>query len=39
MVFVFTAIIAFFSLLFWTIERLNRLASHEPYETRSSEVA
>jgi hypothetical protein len=29
MVFVFTAVILFFTILFWTIERFNRLAQAE----------
>jgi hypothetical protein len=37
MVFVFTAVILFFAFLFWNIDRLNRMSSHETIKMRSSE--
>jgi len=29
MIFVFTAVVLFFTFLFWNIDRLNRMAKHE----------
>jgi len=37
MVFVFTAVILFYTFLFWHIERLNRVAKREACKTRSQE--
>ncbi len=37
--FVLTAVILFFTILFWYIEKLNRTARHEPCKMQSSENA
>lgn len=39
MVFVFTAVVLFFTILFWNIERFNRLAGHETCKMHPSENA
>lgn len=37
--FVLTAVILFFTILFWNIEKFNRIARHEPCKMPSSESA
>ena len=39
MIFVFTAVIMFFCILFWNIERLNRIAQREKSEASSVKPA